>query len=71
MFAEEPSRVIVSFSAEERSEIESICKDHGVTFTAIGAVGGPELTLEGLCTVRVEDLAASHAAALSAIVGED
>jgi hypothetical protein len=35
----------------------------------IGAVGGSTLTLEGLCAVAVEALAASHGSALDAIVG--
>jgi phosphoribosylformylglycinamidine synthase len=69
MFAEEPSRVIVSFAPRERAEVERICAIHGVDMVTIGAVGGSTLTLEGLCAVAVEALAASHGSALDAIVG--
>jgi phosphoribosylformylglycinamidine synthase len=68
MFAEEPSRVIVSFPPEHRERVTEICRFRGVKLRVLGAVGGSELKLEGLCSVPVEDLAASHAAALSSIV---
>jgi len=71
MFAEEPSRVIVSFAPEQRQAVQKVCTDLGVPYRTIGAVGGSELKIEGLCTVEVEDLAESHAAALDSIVGPD
>jgi len=48
--------------------VMEICRFRGVKLRVLGAVGGEELTLEGLCSVRVEDLAAAHDQALSSIV---
>jgi len=70
LFGEEPSRIVVSFEAEARAEVERICAEHGVPFASLGVVGGDTLTVDGLLEVPVATLAEAHRKALDAIVGE-
>ena len=69
LFSEEPSRIIVSLSAANASEVGDICKRYGVPFEKIGSVTGEMLNIDGACEVSVEELAHSHSTALDAIVG--
>ncbi|MGB8331331.1 MAG: phosphoribosylformylglycinamidine synthase subunit PurL, partial [Polyangiales bacterium] len=69
LFSEEPSRIVVSLSANNLGKVGEICKRHGVPFETIGTVIGEALRIEGVCEVPVANLARSHATALDAIVG--
>ena len=68
LLAEEPSRIVVSIAVEHRDAVKSICAKHGVPFTALGAVGGDRLVVEGCLDVGVADLAEAHRNALDPIV---
>ena len=68
LFAEEPSRIVVSMAVASREAVKAICEKHGVPFAALGAVGGDRLNVEGCLDVAVSDLASAHASALDAIV---
>lgn len=68
LFSEEPSRIVVSCSVDNRDAVKAICEKHSVPFAALGAVGGDRLTIEGCLDVAVADLAKAHRGALDAIV---
>ncbi len=68
LFSEEPSRIVVSCSVDNRDAVKAICEKHSVPFAALGAVGGDRLTIEGCLDVAVADLAEAHRGALDAIV---
>jgi len=68
LFAEEPSRVVVSFAPSERGKVEALCAEHGVAFAALGVVGGDALEVDGVLSVGVDALAKAHREALDAIV---
>ncbi|MBX3274472.1 MAG: phosphoribosylformylglycinamidine synthase subunit PurL [Sandaracinaceae bacterium] len=69
LFAEEPTRAVVSFAPEARDGVAAICAAHGVPFEVIGEVGGSELVVDGAVAIAVGELAARHHAALAPIVG--
>ena len=69
LFAEEPSRAVVSFSREHLARVEAICAEHSVPFETIGAVGGHTLQIESLLSLPVAELALAHRSALDEIVG--
>jgi phosphoribosylformylglycinamidine synthase II len=46
LFSESPSRIIISFAAAARAEIENIAQREKCPFTMIGEVGGSELQLK-------------------------
>ncbi len=70
LFAEEPTRVVISFAPDARDAVALLCEEHAVPFEVIGEVGGNELVIEGSVAVAVGELAARHHAALTPIVGE-
>ncbi|MCB9597758.1 MAG: phosphoribosylformylglycinamidine synthase subunit PurL [Sandaracinaceae bacterium] len=70
LFAEEPTRVVVSFARDRGEEIQLICEEHGVPFEVLGEVGGNELVIEGAIAVAVGELAERHHGALRDIVGD-
>ncbi|MGB5810701.1 MAG: AIR synthase related protein, partial [Polyangiales bacterium] len=70
LFSEEPSRIVVSLPSAHVDEALSICQRLDVPFETLGTVAGHDLDIEGICSIPVEDLADSHAAALDAIVGD-
>ncbi|MEM9075317.1 MAG: AIR synthase related protein, partial [Myxococcota bacterium] len=69
LFSEEPSRIVVSFSADSQDAVRAICTEHGVPMNVLGITGGDTLTFEGHFTVPVAELADAHASALDSIVG--
>jgi phosphoribosylformylglycinamidine synthase len=46
LFAETPSRIVISFSAENASEVEAAAKEAGCPFSVIGRVSGGELRIK-------------------------
>ncbi len=71
LFAEEPTRVVVSFSPERGDAVRAVAEAHGVPFEVLGQVGGSELVLDDAVRVSVDALAAHHAGALDDIVGDE
>ncbi|MEO0326000.1 MAG: AIR synthase-related protein, partial [Myxococcota bacterium] len=69
LFAEEPSRVVLSFPAAKEDEVRALAQRHGVPLSVVGEVGGADLVLDDV-RVPVRELARRHAGALDAIVGE-
>lgn len=47
VFAEDPSRVLVSYAPEKRAEVEAIARNAGAPFAVIGQTGGDRLAIEG------------------------
>ncbi|HXG86636.1 MAG TPA: phosphoribosylformylglycinamidine synthase subunit PurL [Pyrinomonadaceae bacterium] len=45
LFSESPSRIVISFSAEKREEIEKIAKENDCPFAVIGKVSGADLKI--------------------------
>jgi len=45
LFGESPSRIVVSFSAERREEIEAIARENNCPFAVIGKVSGADLKI--------------------------
>ncbi|HJL28011.1 MAG TPA: phosphoribosylformylglycinamidine synthase subunit PurL [Polyangiaceae bacterium LLY-WYZ-15_(1-7)] len=71
LFAEEPSRIVVSFAPAHKDAVRKVCEEHGVPFEVLGVVGGDALDIDGVCSVPVAELEAAHRTALDAIVGDD
>ncbi len=46
LFSESPSRIIISFAASARTEIENIAQRENCPLTMIGVVGGSELQIK-------------------------
>ncbi|MEM1416637.1 MAG: AIR synthase-related protein [Myxococcota bacterium] len=74
LFAEEPTRVVLSFAPAQRETVEAIAARHGVPLEVLGEVGGDALVLRDgeteAARVDVGALAKRHGAALDAIVAE-
>ena len=70
LFGEDASRVVVSYSAASRSEVEAICRAAGATLEEIGQVGGPALIIEGLLEAKIADLKEPWSSAIPRMVGE-
>lgn len=70
LFAEEPTRIVISFAPEHRTQIETAAAAAGVPFQALGVVGGDSLCMDGLFDVKVSELAEAHRNALEDIVGD-
>jgi phosphoribosylformylglycinamidine synthase len=68
LFSEEPSRILLSFAPSNAGQVGDICARYGVPLEKIGTVTGDTLEIEGVCSVPVEVLHESHAAALDDIV---
>lgn len=70
LFHEEPSRVVVSFSPENRAKVQERCNALGVPFHFLGFVGGDTLEIEDVLEVPVQVLAESHSRALERFIGD-
>lgn len=57
LFAEDPSRVVISLDPANRSAVEKIARDAGAPLTWLGETGGDTLAIEGMLEVNVADLA--------------
>ncbi len=69
LFAEEPSRVVISVGRERLERARAIAVEHGVPFDVIGEVRGTSVHIEGACDVDVMALADAHHRCLESIVG--
>ena len=70
LFSEEPTRIVLSFSSDQRAKVEAIAKSHNTPLDIIGEVGGETLNIEGALSVDIERLSNAHATALDSIVGD-
>jgi phosphoribosylformylglycinamidine synthase len=70
LFAEDASRIVVSYGPSRRSEVEAICRAAGAPLLEIGEVGGASLIVEGLLEAKVAELKASWSSAIPRLVGE-
>jgi phosphoribosylformylglycinamidine synthase II len=70
LFGEDASRVVVSYAAASRSEVEAICRAAGAALEEIGQVGGTALIIEGLLDAKVADLKEPWSSAIPRLVGE-
>ncbi len=57
LFAEDPSRVLISYDPARRAEVEAVARKAGAPFAVIGQVGGDSLEIEGALQVPVQELA--------------
>jgi phosphoribosylformylglycinamidine (FGAM) synthase-like enzyme len=68
LFAETPTRVIVSFDPSEEQAVRIACEQHRVGFHALGTVGGAVLGIADLIQTPVSELKAAHEAALEPVL---
>ncbi len=64
LFAEDPSRIVVSCGPEAAERLEAVAAEHGVPLQWLGEVTEGPLRIEELLQVPLEALRAAHAAAL-------
>ncbi|MCS6856855.1 MAG: phosphoribosylformylglycinamidine synthase subunit PurL [Sandaracinaceae bacterium] len=64
LFAEEPTRVIISLPPESLDRARSIAQAKGVPMTVIGKVGGDRLVVDGLVDVSLGQLLDAYESAL-------
>ena len=69
LFAEDPSRVIVSYDPSQRAEVERIAKEAGAPLTVLGTVGGDSLAIEGAFDVKVAEMEKAFRCALPNVLG--
>jgi phosphoribosylformylglycinamidine synthase len=69
LFAEEPSRIVVTCAASDLDRVRRVCEAHGVAWEAIGEVAGDRVVVEDVLDVSVTELATAHHRALEPIVG--
>lgn len=70
LFAEDPSRVLVSYDPARRAEVEKIASEAGAPFTILGTVGGDSLVIEGALEVPVAKLERAYRTGLPKILGQ-
>ncbi|TMA25521.1 MAG: hypothetical protein E6J88_09640 [Deltaproteobacteria bacterium] len=70
LFAEDASRIVISYLPPDRPRVEAICKAAGAPLDEIGQTGGASLIVEGLLEARVADLKAAWSSAIPRLVGE-
>jgi phosphoribosylformylglycinamidine synthase subunit PurL len=72
LFAEAPSRIVLSFAAERESEVRAIAAKHDAPFAVIGATGGKRLQVfqgaNRLVDLGVDELAAAWRGGFTAIL---
>jgi len=59
VFAEDPSRVLVSYEPGKRAEVEAIAARAGAPFAVIGRTGGDRLAIEGAFDLPLADALAA------------
>ena len=70
LFAEDPSRVIVSYDPARRAEVEQIAAEAGAPFAVLGTVGGNSLVIEGALEVPVAKLYHAYKNGLGRVLGQ-
>jgi phosphoribosylformylglycinamidine synthase len=71
LFGESASRILVSFSASDRSRAEAVARRAGAPLLPIGEVGGDRLRVNGWIDQPLSDLRAAWTAGFSAALRED
>ena len=71
LFAEDPSRVLISASPEQRAALEARCERAGVPLLWLGHTGGRSVFLDPWAEIEVERLRSAHENALVSLVGND
>ncbi|AKU89646.1 phosphoribosylformylglycinamidine synthase subunit PurL [Vulgatibacter incomptus] len=69
LFAEDPSRVLVSYDPAKRAEVEAMAAKTGAPFAVLGTVGGDSLEIEGALKVPVKALARGWRTGLTRVLG--
>ncbi|HWV39032.1 MAG TPA: phosphoribosylformylglycinamidine synthase subunit PurL [Vulgatibacter sp.] len=69
LFAEDPSRVLVSYDPARRAEVEAVAAEAGAPFAVVGSVGGDALEIEGALRVPIKDLARRWRTGLTEVLG--
>jgi phosphoribosylformylglycinamidine synthase len=69
LFSESVARVVVAVAPDEVTSVERLAGEHGVTVTAIGAVSGDAVDVEGHFTIPVAELRATSDATLPLLFG--
>ncbi len=67
LFAEDPSRVLLSCPPEHAERVEGLAAEHGVPLRWLGETGGASLRIEGLLEVAVDELRRAYEGALSGV----
>ena len=57
LFGERPSRIVVSLAEAELTQLERLCQEEGVPYTALGTVGGERFTVPGVLDLPLPSLA--------------
>jgi phosphoribosylformylglycinamidine synthase len=68
LFGESQSRIIVSFDAENKEEIEKICKANDIGFNLIGSVTSGKFIINDVIDTNVEELTKEYESAIPAIM---
>ncbi len=69
LFAEEPSRIVVSVAPDDLKRVSAILEEHAVPFEVIGEVLGASVVVEDVLEVAVDRLLDAHHRCLEPIVG--
>jgi phosphoribosylformylglycinamidine synthase II len=69
LFSESSGRAIVAVRPGADAEFAGLCAQAGLAATVLGATGGTALTVSGLFSVPLDELAGVHRGALPAIFG--
>ena len=69
LFSESTARALVTVRPEWFEAFAELCAAKGVPCYGLGTTGGSALRVEGVFTVEVDELRATHAAALPAVFG--
>jgi phosphoribosylformylglycinamidine synthase len=66
LFGEDQTRVIVSCTAGNASQVEKLAREAGIESSVIGKTGGDGLVIEGILDVPVEELGRSYFGTIAA-----
>ena len=69
LFSESAARAIVSVRPDDQAAFDQLCAAHDVPGVTIGTVGGADLTVEGLFSIPLDELAEVHTRTLPALFG--
>jgi phosphoribosylformylglycinamidine synthase len=69
LFAETVARAVVALPDERAEEFVVACRHRGVPVTRLGSVGGDDLTVTGLFTLSLRELAVASTGVFPALFG--
>jgi len=70
IFGEDASRIVVSYAAADRGQVQAACKAAGAPLEEIGEVAGETLSIEGVLQAKVAELKQSWSSAIPKLVGD-